>query len=184
VSWVPLARSLAAAAAIAAATVAVAGCTKTTTPIDPTPTGATLALSATGLGPCLTQWYAPCNYGIRVEGPNGHDHRGTFAWDPGQAAVGSEMVGTNGPMSSKGVLGDVPATLGPGEWTISFRRWYGSDAIQPVPVPGGTPRMREEDPFTPACSIQVDTNDLISVTIRVAFDGTACTIAQQVESGI
>lgn len=156
----------------------VAGCATDVPPsAAPSPLKqTTLELSATGLGPCLTQWYRPCNYGIRVEGPNGYDHRGNFAWDPGQPAPGSEMVGSNGPMSSEVVLGDVPASLGPGEWTISFRRWYGSDAIQLVPVPGGTPRTREEDPFDAACSVQLDTAGVASVTVNVTFDGTACTI--------
>ena len=158
--------------------ITVAGCATDVSPsVTPLPVRqATLELSATGLGPCLTQWYRPCNYGIRIEGPGGYDHRGNFAWDPGQPAPGSEMAGSNGPMSSMGVLGDVPASLGPGEWTISFRRWYGSDAIQLVPVPGGTPRTREEDPFDAACSVQVDSAGLASVTLRIAFNGPACTI--------
>jgi len=167
-------------AVLAALSIAVAACA---TEVPPSITflplrQTTLELSATGLGPCLTQWYAPCNYGIRVEGPNGYDHRGNFAWDPGQPAPGSEMAGTNGPMSSKGVLGDIPAKLGPGAWTISFRRWYGSDAIQLAPVPGGTPRTREEDPFDAACSVQVDTSGLASVTVQVAFNEAACTVAK------
>ena len=165
-------------ALLAALSITVTGCA-TEVPPSATPVlqGQTrLELSATGLGPCLTQWYAPCNYGIRVEGPNGYDHRGNFAWDPGEPPPGSEMAGSNGPMASTGVLGDVPATLGPGEWTISFRRWYGSDAIQLVPVPGGTPRTREEDPFDAACSVQVDTSGLTSLTLEVAFNGSACTV--------
>lgn len=163
---------------LAALSMAVAGCATVVPPsVTPPPLGqTTLELSATGLGPCLTQWYAPCYYGIRIEGPNGYDHRGNFAWDPGQPAPGSEMAGANGPMASKGVLGDVPAWLGPGEWTISFRRWFGSDAIQLVPVPGGTPRTREEDPFVAACSVQVATSGLASVTLQVAFNGASCTL--------
>ena len=165
-------------AVLAALSITVAACATEVPPsVAPLPLRETrLELSATGLGPCLTQWYAPCNYGIRVQGPNGYDHRGNFAWDPGQPAPGSEMAGSNGPMASKGVLGDVPAMLGPGDWTISFRRWFGSDAIQLVPVPGGTPRTREEDPFDAACSVQVDTSGLASVTLQVAFNGPSCTV--------
>lgn len=160
-------------AVLATLSITVAGCAAE---VHPVLAQTTLELSATGLGPCLTQWYRPCNYGIRVEGPDGYDHRGNFAWDPGQPAPGSEMAGTDGPMPSRGVLGDVPATLGPGEWTMSFCRWYGSDAIQLVPVPGGTPRTREEDPFVAACSTKVDTTGLASVTVHVAFDEAACTV--------
>jgi hypothetical protein len=76
-------------------------------------------------------------------------------------------------------LGDVPATLGPGEWTVSFRLWYGSDDIQLVPVPGGTPRAREEDPFTPACSTQLKTAGVQRLTIHVAFEGSACTVESE-----
>jgi hypothetical protein len=86
-------------------------------------------------------------------------------------------------VASSGITGDVPTTLGAGTWTISFRLWYGSDAIQLVPVPGGTPRMREEDPFTPACSVHVDTTGVASVTLNVAFDGSACTVEKQLEVG-
>ena len=165
-------------AVLAALWITVVGCaTEVPASLTPLPLMQTrLELSATGLGPCLTRWYAPCNYGIRVEGPNGFDHRGNFDWDPGQPASGSEMAGANGPMASKGVLGDVPARLGPGEWTISFRRWFGSDAIQLVPVPGGTPRTRDEDPFDAACSVQLDTSGVASVSLRVAFNGTSCTV--------
>jgi hypothetical protein len=148
------------------------------------PTGTSLSLAATGLGPCTKQWYMSCNYGIRIEGPGGYDHRGNFAWDQGVPSVGPEPAhGPNGPVKSTGTWGDVPATLGRGEWTISFRLWYGSDAIQLVPVAGGTPRMREEDPFTEACSTQVDTTGLEKVTIRVAFDGNACTVETQLAAG-
>jgi len=136
-----------------------------------------LGLSATGLGPCERPWYYSCNYGIRVEGPGGYDHRGNFAWDEGHASPGPEPAhGPNGPVASTGVWGDVPATLSPGEWTLSFRLWYGSDAIRLVPAPGGTPRTREEDPFTAACSTQVDTTGVGRVTIRVAFQGSSCTV--------
>jgi hypothetical protein len=45
-----------------------------------------------------------------------------------------------------------------------------------VPVPGGTPRTREEDPFVPACSAYVDTTGVASVTLHVAFEGSACTV--------
>ena len=141
-----------------------------------TPTSTTLALSATGLGPCAVQWYMSCNYGIRVEGPGGYDHRGNFAWDEGIASPGPEPVhGPNGPVASTGILGDVPRTLGPGKWTISFRLWHGSDAIQLVPVPGGTPRTREEE-FAAACSTNIETAGLAGVTLDVAFNGRACTV--------
>lgn len=157
----------------------VAGCTTqippTAVPSVPAPT-TTLELSASGLGPCDAQWYRSCNYGIRVEGPNGYDHRGNFAWDEGLPSPGSEGHGPNGPVASTGVIGDVPATLGPSLWTISFRLWYGSDAIQLVPVPSGTPRTREEDPFTPACGATVDTTGVSKVTMHVTFDGMACTV--------
>jgi hypothetical protein len=142
-----------------------------------TPKPASLAMDATGLGPCTRQWYVSCNYGIRVEGPGGYDHRGNFAWDEGIPSPGPEPVhGPNGPVASTGIWGDVPAALAPGAWTISFRLWYGSDAIQLVPVPGGTPRTREEDPFVPACSAYVDTTGVASVTLHVAFEGSACTV--------
>ena len=134
-------------------------------------------MDATGLGPCKVQWYISCDYGIRVEGPGGYDHRGNFAWDQGQPSPGPEPAhGPNGPVAFTGICGDVPATLGPGAWTISFRLWYGSDAIQYEPVPGGTPRYAEEDPFTAACSTQVDTASSTSATLHVAFDGSACIV--------
>ena len=75
-----------------------------------------------------------------------------------------------------GVWGNVPSTLPAGEWTVSFRLWYGSDAIQSVPVPGGTPRAREEDPFVAACSAHFETAALARVTMNVAFQGNACTV--------
>jgi len=94
-----------------------------------TPTTASLAMDATGLGPCTEPWYMTCNYGIRVEGPGGFDHRGNFAWDEGRPPAGQLEHGPAGPVASTGIWGDVPATLGPGAWTISFRLWYGSDAV-------------------------------------------------------
>lgn len=145
----------------------------------PLPTRATLTMDATGLGPCTVQWYMSCNYGIRVEGPGGYDHRGNFAWDEGPAVAGQEH-GPNGPVGSTGIWGDVPATLGPGVWTISFRLWYGSDAIRYVEVPGGTPRYAEEDPFTAACSTIFDTAGVSSVALHVAFTGSACTVVTQI----
>ena len=48
-------------------------------PLAATPTLASLAMAATGLGPCTEPWYLTCNYGIRLEGPGGFDHRGNFA---------------------------------------------------------------------------------------------------------
>ena len=141
-------------------------------------TPASLTMDATGLGPCTVQWYMSCNYGIRVEGPGGYDHRGNFAWDEGPGVAG-EKHGPNGPVASTGIWGEVPATLGPGVWTVSFRLWYGSDAIQLEPVPGGTPRYAEEDPFLAACSTTVDTAALTAVSLHVAFEGTACTVATQ-----
>ena len=137
-------------------------------------------MDATGLGPCLEQWYVSCNYGIRVEGPGGYDHRRNFAWDQGPVPAGEPRPGTAGPVASTGVVGDVPATLGPGAWTISFRFWRGSDAIQYRPVPGGTPRNQEEDPFTAACSTTVDTEGVASLRLHVTFNGQACTIERQV----
>ncbi len=71
-------------------------------------------MDATGLGPCTEQWYVSCNYGIRVEGPGGYDHRGNFGWDQGQPPFGQMGHGPNGPVASTGILGDVPLTLGPG----------------------------------------------------------------------
>ena len=131
------------------------------------------------------QWYISCNYGIRVEGPGGYDHRGNFAWDQGLASPGPEPAhGPNGPVASTGVWGDVPPTLSPGDWTISFRLWYGSDAIQLVPVPGGTPRAVEEDPFTAACSTNLDTAGLASVTLHVAFQATTCAVETLVGGGL
>ena len=64
-----------------------------------------------------------------------------------------------------------------------FRLWYGSDAIQLVPVPGGTPRAREEDPFNAACSTHIDSTGAVSVTLHVAFQGTACTVVTQMSPG-
>lgn len=146
----------------------------------PLPSRARLTMDATGLGPCTVQWYKSCNYGIRVEGPGGYDHRGNFAWDPGPVEAGQELRVTNGPMASTGILGDVPPMLGPGVWTISFRLWYGSDAIQLVPVPGGTPRTREEDPFTAACSTTINTAGVSSVALHVAFKGRTCTVDAEI----
>jgi hypothetical protein len=125
----------------------------------------------------MEPWYRTCDYGIRVEGPGGYDHRGTFAWDMGRAANGELAHGTAGPVASTGVWGDVPATLGPGGWTLSFRLYYGSDAVSFNPVPGGTPRFSWEDPFTAACSTQVDTAGVTSVLVHVAFTGRACKVA-------
>jgi hypothetical protein len=147
------------------------------------PTQASLTMDATGLGPCVQPWYLTCNYGIRVEGPGGYDHRGSFAWDEGQPRAGRLEHGPAGPVASTGIWGDVPATLGPGPWTISFRLWLGSDAISFEPVPGGTPRYAEEDPFTAACSTQVDTAGVASVTLHVAFQGPACTVVTEIDSG-
>jgi len=148
------------------------------------PNPASLAMDATGLGPCNVQWYMSCNYGIRVEGPGGYDHRGNFAWDQGLPSPGPEPAhGPNGPVASTGVWGDLPATLGAGAWTISFRLWYGSDAIQLVAVPGGTPRTREEDPFRAACSTHLDTAGVASVTLHVAFDGNTCTVETLLGAG-
>ena len=167
---------------IAACLIVVVGCA---TEVPPTSTSTTLALFATGLGPCTVQWYMSCNYGIRVEGPAGYDHRGNFAWDQGLASPGPEPAhGPNGPVASTGVWGDVPATLSTGDWTISFRLWYGSDAIQLVPVPGGTPRAGEEDPFRAACSTHLDTAGVASVTLHVAFQGDACTVETLLGEGI
>jgi hypothetical protein len=164
---------------IAAVLIVLAGCTtELAAPARPSiPTPTILALSASGLGPCERQWYMSCNYGIRVEGPGGYDHRGNFAWDEGLASPGPEPAhGPNGPVASTGIRGDVPATLPAGTWTLSFRLWFGSDAIQLVAVPGGTPRAREEDPFTAACSTQVDTSGSASLTVKVAFQGSSCTV--------
>ncbi|MBI2780969.1 MAG: hypothetical protein HYX55_04115 [Chloroflexi bacterium] len=162
---------------LAAILLVVAGCATEVPPPGPTQRPTALALSATGLGPCKVQWYMSCNYGIRVEGPGGYDHRGNFAWDQGVPSPGPEPAhGPNGPVASTGIWGDVPATLPPGDWTVSFRLWYGSDAIELVPVPGGTPRTREEDPFVAACSTHVDTAGAATVTLRVAFQGNACTV--------
>jgi hypothetical protein len=148
-----------------------------TTPAASTPPpSASLAMDATGLGPCTQPWYITCNYGVRIEGPGAYDHRGNFAWDEGPRPTGHAAHGPNGPVGSTGISGDVPAALGPGVWTISFRLWYGSDAINYVPVPGGTPRYREEDPFTVACATTVDTAQVSSATLHVAFHDAACTV--------
>jgi hypothetical protein len=149
----------------------------------PEPRVASLTIDATGLGPCTSQWYRPCNYGIRVEGANGYDHRANFDWDRDPVEVSGDMRVTNGPVSSTGVVGDVPATLGPGHWTISFRLWYGSDAIQLVPVPGGTPRTREEDPFTAACSTAFDSAAISAVALHVHFSENTCTVETQLGAG-
>lgn len=169
---------------IAAFLIVLAGCaTEVPSAVAPSTRSSTiLALSATGLGPCTVQWYISCNYGIRVEGPGGYDHRGNFAWDEGRASAG-RAHGPNGPVASTGIWGDVPATLGPGEWTVSFRLWYGSDAIQLVPVPGGTPRYKEEDPFTPTCSTHLDTAGVPSVTLHAVFNGRTCTVETLLGAG-
>lgn len=162
---------------LAATLLVVAACATEVPPSGPSQGPTALVLSATGLGPCTVQWYISCNYGIRVEGPGGYDHRGNFAWDEGRATPGPEPAhGPNGPVSSTDVWGDVPATLPAGEWTISFRLWYGSDAIQLVPVPGGTPRTREEDPFVAACSTEVSTVGVARVSLHVTFRVSACTV--------
>lgn len=169
--------------------IVVTGCGATPPTVRPTiatPTGiapqtsASLALDATGLGPCAQPWYTTCNYGIRVEGPGGYDHRGNFAWDEGRPPAGQLEHGPAGPVASTGVFGDVPAMLGPGVWTISFRLWNGSDAIRLEPVPGGTPRYAEEDPFTAACSTRFDTAGVAGLTLHVAFQGGACTVETQI----
>ena len=144
------------------------------------PAPASLAIDATGLGPCREPWYTTCNYGIRVEGNGGYDHRGNFAWDEGRPPEGQMEHGPAGPVASTSIWGDVPSTLGLGAWTISFRLWYGSDAIVYEPVPGGTPRYQEEDPFTAACSTHIDTLGVLSVTLHVAFLGSACTVETQI----
>ena len=169
-----------------AAVLLVAGCAPEVpraTLEPPTLEATSLGLSATGLGPCERQWYYSCNYGIRVEGAGGYDRRGNFAWDEGKPSPGAEGHGPNGPVASTGVWGDIPATLPPGEWTISFRLWYGSDAIQLVPVPGGTPRMREEDPFSAACSTHIDTEGVAHVALHVMFQGSSCTTETLLNAG-
>lgn len=146
-----------------------------TPPPVPTPPAA-LSLAATGLGPCREPWYRTCNYGIRVEGPGGYDHRGNFAWDEGKRPAGELGHGSAANVSSTGIWGDVPTALGPGVWTVSFRLWYGSDAVSYAPVPGGTPRYAEEDPFSAACSQRIDTTAVLAVALHVAFKGSACAI--------
>jgi hypothetical protein len=180
VSYAPAVTGLTAALLVA---IAVAACTTTPNPPIATAILVPLAMDATGLGLCTTQWYVSCNYGIRVEGAGSYDHRGNFTWDRGPFVVGGEERITAGPVAATGIEGDVPPTLGSGQWTISFRRWYGSDAIQLVPVPGGTPREREEDPFDAACSLDVDTSTVASVTLHVAFNGQSCKIETQLETG-
>jgi hypothetical protein len=140
------------------------------------PLPATLKLSATGLGPCRQPWWSPCIYGIRVEAPNGYDHRGSFTWDSGPPPSGEMGMGTAGPVWSTGVVGDVPATLAAGTWTVSFRLYYGSDDVSMHPVPGGTPRNAEEDPFTAACSTDVTVTTLDTADVKVAFKGAACKV--------
>ena len=148
-----------------------------------TPPLASLTMDATGLGPCTQQWYTTCNYGIRIEGAGGYDHRGNFAWDEGRPAGQQLDHGPAANVASTGIYGDVPASLGSGVWTISFRLWYGSDAIQYAPVPSGTPRLTEEDPFNAACSTQIDTAGLVGVTLHVAFSGPNCTVVTQLSRG-
>lgn len=180
-------------AAVVVVVLAVAACASPTpsrllapspSPSPPvaTPTPVSLAMDATGLGPCTEPWYMTCNYGIRVEGPGGYDHRGTFAWEA-RPQAGSVKPGRAGPVASTGVWGDVPAKLPPGVWTISFRRWYGSDMVSFEPVPGGTPRPTEEDPFTAGCSTRLDTSGVASIALHVAFRGSACTIATPIAGG-
>ena len=142
-----------------------------------------LVLDATGLGSCRQPWWSPCIYGIRVEGAGGYDHRGSFGWDSGPPPSGEMGMGTAGPVSSTGVLGDVPATLGPGTWTLSFRLYLGSDVASYNPVPGGTPRYAEEDPFTAACSTHLDTAGVASVMIHLAFKGSACKVVTKIIGG-
>lgn len=162
---------------LAATLTVIAGCATEIPPPVPTQPPTALVLSATGLGPCKVQWYFSCNYGIRIQGPGGYDHRGNFAWDEGRPSPGPEPAhGPNGPVSSTGIWGDVPATLPPGDWTISFRLWYGSDLIDLVPVPSGTPRTCEEDPFVAACSTEVNTVGVARVSLHVAFRVSACTV--------
>jgi hypothetical protein len=149
-------------------------------PSAASPTPVSLEMDATGLGPCTQPWYTSCNYGIRIEGPGGYDHRGNFAWDEGRPPDGQLEHGQAGPVASTGIWGDLPAALGPGVWTISFRLWYGSDAVSFAPVPGGTPRYAQEDPFTAACSTDVDTAGVASVNLHVAFQGPTCTVVTQI----
>lgn len=134
-----------------------------------------LKLSATGLGPCRQQWYTTCDYGIRLQGVDGYDHRGDFAWDEGPRK-GMEH-GTAGPVASTGVIGDIPATLPAGTWTLSFRLYYGSDAISFNPVPGGTPRYAWEDPFKAACSTDVTVVPFDTADVKVAFTGAKCKVS-------
>jgi hypothetical protein len=151
----------------------------TSQPAPPTASpaaSAKLVLSATGLGPCHQPWWSPCVYGIRVEGPGGYDHRGSFGWDPGPPPSGEMGMGTAGPVSSTGVLGDVPTTLGPGTWTLSFRLYYDSDAVSFNPVPGGTPRYAWEDPFTAACLTDVTVAGQPVVHVHVAFADAKCDV--------
>lgn len=91
--------------------------------------------------------------------------------------------GTAGPVSSTGVVGELPMALPPGVWTLSFRLYYGSDVASYHPVPGGTPRPAEEDPFIAACSTRLDTTGAARVTVHVAFKGRTCTVVTRAVRG-
>ena len=143
-----------------------------------TPPPTTLAMDATGLGPCKEQWYTTCNYGIRGEGPGDYDHRGNFAWDEGPRP-GLDH-GPNGNVASTGVYGGSAEDPRAGCLDHQFPplvrvgcHLYGS------PVPGGTPRYVEEDPFTAACSTEVDTAVVASATLHVAFERSSCTVRME-----
>jgi hypothetical protein len=66
---------------------------------------------------------------------------------------------------------------------MSFRLWYDSDAIQLVPVPAGTPRLREEDPFVAACSTEVNTVGVDRVSLHVTFRLSVCTVEFEAAPG-
>ena len=172
-----------AASAPASATLAPPTAVVPSPPVTQSPaaTLTKLAIDATGLGPCDQPWWTTCEYGIRLEGADGYDHRGTFSWDEGPRK--GMAHGTAGPVHSTGVGGDLPTALGPGSWTLSFRLFYGSDAISYNPVPGGTPRLSWEDPFTAACSTDVDAAGVVSVAIHVAFTGSACKVVTKIVRG-
>lgn len=137
--------------------------------LPPTHAPAALSLDASGLGPCDTSFPYSCAYMIRIDGPGGYEHYGWFVW--GGSAEHAE--------SSDRVAGDVPTTLPPGIWTLSFGFVHQSDLVSFVPVPGGTPRSFGLDPADVGCALRLVVADEISDRVHVAFARTGCTAAAE-----
>jgi hypothetical protein len=136
-------------------------------PAEASPPPATLAISATGVGgPCDVVFPISCAYAITIDGPGGAHHEGWFDYDPVATAPGP----------AGGVAGDIPATLGPGTWTLTFSREHWGDTMSYRPVAGGTPLAVHDGTVLVSCSTTVNAGGAIGIAVAVAFTKKACTV--------